>query len=74
MTTPGWIISLNQAGNVYYVIRDAPIGIGIRDYSSTESIIYSTLSNEDGTYSLIVEQADTSVKLWNERILNVGEN
>jgi hypothetical protein len=74
MTTPKWFVSLNQAGDVYSVSRNAPIGIGIRDYSHTESMIYSTFSNEDGTYSLIVEQADTSVKLWNERTLNVGEN
>jgi WD40 repeat protein len=67
-------VVLNQDGLAHTISRNAPIGIGIRDYSSTESIIYSTLSNNDGTYNLIVEQADTSVKLWNERTLNVGEN
>jgi hypothetical protein len=74
-TSPEWIVALNQEGRVNYIDRPVAIGIAIRDYSDTHSMVYHTLKNNDNEgYTLVAEKADLDCNFSDRRSFQVGDN
>ena len=71
---PGWTVAENKRGVVYAYYKADPVGIAIRDLNTPHIYLYSTIKNGEDDYTLIVDLADTSVNVTEQRTLNVGAN
>jgi hypothetical protein len=74
-TSPEWIVAKNREGKVNLINRPVAIGIAIRDYSETHSMVYHTLKNSNNEgYTLVAEKADLDCNFSDSRSFQVVDN